>query len=96
MIARREQRFARDTALVQARTAQFLAFLDKSGLQSKLAGADGGNIAPRSGANDHNIKFFHICLSLSIREKNRRRNCPQRDPLTPWLQPGVRRAEKPT
>jgi len=35
-----------------------------------------------------------MCLSLSIREKNRRRNWPQRFSLTPWLQPGVCADEK--
>ena len=46
MIARGEKRFARDAAHVQARAAQFLVFLDKGGLQPKLAGADGSNITP--------------------------------------------------
>src|SRR6266853_2034052 len=60
MIARGKKRFARNAAHVQARAAQFFAFLDKGRLQPKLAGADGSNITPRSGADDNNIKFFHM------------------------------------
>src|SRR5205814_6244486 len=70
MIARREQSFARDAAHVQTSAAQFLVFLDKGRLQPKLAGADGSNITARSGANDNNVKFFHMCF-LSFCAKRR-------------------------
>jgi len=45
MIARGKKRFARDAAHIQARAAQFFAFLDKGRFQPKLAGSDGSNIA---------------------------------------------------
>src|SRR5205814_6244622 len=54
----------------QAGAAQFLVLLDKRGLQPKLAGADGSDITARSGADDNNVKFFHMCF-LSFCAKRR-------------------------
>src|SRR4051812_31390010 len=50
-----QQRLGRDAAHVQAGAAELVVFLDERGLQAKLAGADGGGVTGRAGANDGNV-----------------------------------------
>ena len=59
MVARDEERFARDAADVETCSAEFLVFLDDGGFQSELAGANGGDITARAGTDDDDVKFFH-------------------------------------
>jgi len=44
MVARGQERFARDAADVSTGAAKFLVFFDKRGLQAELSGADRGDI----------------------------------------------------
>src|SRR4029077_8524890 len=90
MIARSQKRFARDAAHVQAGAAQFLAFLDERGLQSKLARTNRSDISAGTRANDHDIKFFHS--EMSNRRKLRSRNSSLRLLINTVLQLGVIRA----
>ena len=53
---RAQQRLGRDAAPVQANAAEIIAFDDR-GLESELGGADGGDIAARSGADDDDVEI---------------------------------------
>ena len=59
MVAGGEKRFARDAAHVEAGAAEFLILFDDGGLESELGGADGGDIAARTGADDDDVEFIH-------------------------------------
>ena len=59
MVARGEERLARDAADVETGAAEFLVFFDDGGLESELGGADGGDIAARAGADDDDVEFIH-------------------------------------
>ena len=59
MIAGSEQRFARNTADVQAGPTEFLIFLDDRGLKPELARANGSHVSTWPGANNYDIKFIH-------------------------------------
>jgi len=59
MIAGSKQRFARNTADVQAGPAEFLIFLDERGLEPELAGANGRDVPARAGADNYDIKLVH-------------------------------------
>ena len=50
-----QQRLGRDAAHVQAGAAEHVVLLDECGLQSILAGADGGGVAGRTAADDGNV-----------------------------------------
>jgi hypothetical protein len=56
---RAQQRLGRDAAPVEADAAEIVA-LDDCRLEAELSGADGGDIAARTGADDHNVE---TCLS---------------------------------
>ena len=56
MIARREERLARDATDVQAGAAEFLVFLDDRGLQPELRGANRRDITAGAGADDDKVK----------------------------------------
>ena len=47
-----QQGLGRNTADVQAGSAQLVVFLDKGGLQAELAGANGGGVSSRAAADD--------------------------------------------
>ncbi len=59
MIARSEERFARDAADVEAGAAEVGVFLDEGGLESELGGTDGADIAARARADDDDVEFIH-------------------------------------
>jgi hypothetical protein len=59
MIAGRKKGFARDTSDIQAGAAQLLVFFNQRGLKSELAGADSGDVATRTGADNNDVKFVH-------------------------------------
>src|SRR4051812_10855940 len=50
-----QQRLGRDAAHVQAGAAELVVFLNEGDFQAKLAGADGGCVTGRAGANDGNV-----------------------------------------
>ena len=52
-----EQRLGRDAAPVQAGAAEHRRALDDRGLQPELRGADGGDVAAGSGADDDDVVF---------------------------------------
>ena len=64
MVAGGEKRFARDAADVEAGAAEFFIFFDDGGLESELGGADGGDIAARTGADDDDVEFIHGKMKL--------------------------------
>src|SRR4029077_12021384 len=68
MIARSEQRLAWDAANIETGAAQIFVFFENGRLQSELAGTNRGDVAARSGANDNDVKFFHMVF-LSFRPK---------------------------
>src|SRR6266508_4108729 len=68
MIARSQERFARDATHIEASATQLLVLFDEGGFQTELTGTDRSNITARSRANDNNIKFFHTSI-LSFRPK---------------------------
>ena len=65
MVAGGQKRLARDATDIEASPAEFLIFFDNGCFQTELAGADGRDIAARTGADDHNIKFFHTKNTLT-------------------------------
>src|SRR4029450_4448852 len=52
MIAGGEKGFARDAADIETGTAEFFILFDDGGRKSELGGADGSDIAARTGADD--------------------------------------------
>ena len=68
MIARREQRFARDAADVETSATELLVFFDERGFQAELTGADGRDVSAWTGADNYDIKFVHPVI-LSFRPK---------------------------
>ena len=87
MIARSEQRFARDAADVQTGAAELLVLFDNGGLQSELPGADGGDITARSGADDDDIKFFHVLKELTCHSARSRSRSFKRVRVDPEISP---------
>ena len=67
MVAGGQKRLAGDATDIETRPAEFLIFFDNGGFQTKLASADGRDIAARTGPDDHNIKFFHTKNPLTKR-----------------------------
>ena len=59
VIARREERFARDAADVQTGAAELLVFLDDGCAETELSGANRGDITAGAGADDNDVKFVH-------------------------------------
>ena len=70
VVARGEQRLARNAADVETGAAEILFLFDNRGLESELAGADGGYITARTGANDDNVKFFHKSFQRGARKRS--------------------------
>jgi hypothetical protein len=65
-----EQRLGRNAAPEQARAAERLLFLDNGDFQSELCGADRRDVAPGSGADDHDVIFLcHNGVSTVLEER---------------------------
>ena len=59
MVARSEERLARDATDVEAGAAEFLVFLDDGRFQTQLRRANRRDVAAGSRADDDDIKFIH-------------------------------------
>src|SRR5438045_7962448 len=59
MVARGQEGFTRDATNVETSATEFRILLDDRGLESELDGADGGNIAARTGTDDDDVELVH-------------------------------------
>ena len=72
MVARSEERLARDAPDVQTGAAEFLVLLDDGRFQAKLRRANRRDVTAGSRADDDDIKFIHVtCQSTRICKRDR-------------------------
>ena len=65
-----EQGLGRDAAAVQAGAAEEGILLDDGGLETELAGADGGDVAAGTGAENRDVEDFVLSQGPTPRERD--------------------------